>query len=181
MILLEDSIHNQQYNVTGAFIWYCLVTTTRTADTSIPMSSVLPHNHSYMHAHKTTETWYLNNYTSIADETRSIKFPSLRRTKLSIYLPGGRLRSAATTGLEAIFTVWPWQKLGAVEPQPKTEKSGFTAQPADGILRFLPCVLRPTVRTPVPGYGPNGHQEGDKCPVWTGNWLRKAVNSSKSR
>ena len=31
--------------VTGALIWYCLVTTTRTADTSIPMSRVLPHNH----------------------------------------------------------------------------------------------------------------------------------------
>ena len=31
--------------VTGALIWYCPVTTTRTADTSIPMSRVLPHNH----------------------------------------------------------------------------------------------------------------------------------------
>ena len=31
--------------VTGALIWYYLVTTTRTADTSIPMSRVLPHNH----------------------------------------------------------------------------------------------------------------------------------------
>ena len=32
-------------SVTGAFIWYCPVTTTRTADASIPMSRVLPHNH----------------------------------------------------------------------------------------------------------------------------------------
>ena len=31
--------------VTGALIWYCPVTTTRTADTSNPMSRVLPHNH----------------------------------------------------------------------------------------------------------------------------------------
>ena len=51
----------------------------------------------------------------------------------------------------------------------KTEKSRFTAQPGDGILPFFPCVLRPAVRTPEPIYGPNGHQEGDKCPVWTGN------------
>ena len=31
--------------VTGALIWYCPVTTIRTADTSILMSSVLSHNH----------------------------------------------------------------------------------------------------------------------------------------
>ena len=31
--------------VTGALIWYYPVTTIRTADTSIPMSRVLPHNH----------------------------------------------------------------------------------------------------------------------------------------
>ena len=37
--------HVLQGVVTGALIWYCLVTTIRTADTSIPMSRVLPHNH----------------------------------------------------------------------------------------------------------------------------------------
>ena len=31
--------------ITEALIWYCPVTTTRTAHTSIPMSRVLPHNH----------------------------------------------------------------------------------------------------------------------------------------
>ena len=67
-----------------------------------------------------------------------------------------------------MFTVWPWQKLGAVEPQ-QTEKSGFTTQPADGILRYLPCVLRPAIRTSVPSYGPNGNQKSLKFPVSTGN------------
>ena len=45
MILLQDSIQNQQYNVTGALIWYCPVTTIRTADTSILTSRVLPNNY----------------------------------------------------------------------------------------------------------------------------------------
>ena len=32
-------------DVTETLIWYCPVTTIRTADTSIPMFRVLPHNH----------------------------------------------------------------------------------------------------------------------------------------
>ena len=48
------------------------------------------------------KTWYLNNYISIGDEIRSNKLFSLRQTKLSIHLPRGRLRSAATTGVVKI-------------------------------------------------------------------------------
>ena len=47
MIILSDSIDFLllMVFVIGAIIWYCRATTTRTADTSIPMSRVLPHNY----------------------------------------------------------------------------------------------------------------------------------------
>ena len=44
-LLDPNAVNGTSLIVTGALIWYYPVTTIRTADTSIPMSRVLPHNH----------------------------------------------------------------------------------------------------------------------------------------